>query len=173
MKKNKITVLEGTGSIVAKGITKLVRTDGSEEMIHSKNIIIATGARARQIPPYPIDGKNIITYRKALELRDLPKKMLVVGSGAIGSEFSYFFNTLGVEVHLVEMLPQILPVEDTEMAAMVQSSFKKQGINIYTETTAAVEVVSDGEITVTLTDKKRQTKIFDCQSRFVCSRNGS
>lgn len=168
MKKNKITVLEGTGSIVAKGITKLVKTDGSEEMIHSKNIIIATGARARQIPPYPIDGKNIITYRKALELRDLPKKMLVVGSGAIGSEFSYFFNTLGVEVHLVEMLPQILPVEDTEMAAMVQSSFKKQGINIYTETTAAVEVVSDGEITVTLTDKKdKQTSLT--VNRVLCA----
>ena len=166
MKKNKIEVIEGIGRIVSSGIIELEKIvvgedgytkvgSGEKEMISCDNIIIATGARAREIPTFPIDGENFITYRKALELDKLPKKLLVVGSGAIGSEFSYVYNSMGVEVHLVEMMEQILPVEDKEQAGIVESSFKKQGIHTYTSTTVeSAELIKNGEIKAVLKDKK-------------------
>lgn len=166
MKKNKIEVLEGIGRIVASGLVELESVTlgedgyskvgtGEKEMISAGSIVIATGARAREIPTFPIDNENFITYRKALEIDKLPKKLLVVGSGAIGSEFSYVFNSMGVEVHLVEMMDQILPVEDKEQAGMVESAFKKQGINVYTKTTVeSAELVKKGEIKAVLKDAK-------------------
>lgn len=158
MKKNKIEVIMATAKVVAKGMVEITKAEGEAEIIQCDNIVVATGARARELPMYPIDGKNIVTYRKGLELDDLPKKVLVIGSGAIGSEFSYLWNSLGTEVHMVEMAPQILPVEDEEMSKMVESSFKSQGINIYTNTKATVEVVKDGKIKVVLTDAKGKEK---------------
>lgn len=171
MKKNKIDTLEGIGRIVSSGIVEVEKVQdnpenpdykmgsGEKEMIEAGAIIIATGARAREIPTFPIDNENFITYRKALEINKLPKKLLVVGSGAIGSEFSYVFNSMGVEVHLVEMMDQILPVEDKEQAGLVESSFKKQGINVYTKTTVeSADLVKKGEIKAILKDSKGQEK---------------
>lgn len=155
MKKNKIEVIMGAGRIIASGIVEVENADGAKEIINAGAIVIATGARAREIPTFPIDGENFITYRKALELEDLPKKLLVVGSGAIGSEFSYVFNAMGVEVHMVEMMDQILPVEDKEQAAMVESSFKKQGINVYTRTTVeSATLKKKGQIEAVIKDAK-------------------
>lgn len=155
MKKNKITVIDGTASIVAKGLVKVVNATNEEALIKCSNIIVATGARPRVLPQYPIDGVNFITYRQALASETQPKKLLVIGSGAIGTELSYFFNSLGTEVHLVEMLPQILPIEDTETAEVVEKSFQKQGIKTYTSASIEkTEVIKDGEISVQIKDKK-------------------
>ena len=155
MKKNKIHVIMGTASIVATGIVEVVDGEGKKEMVNADAIIIATGASAREIPAYPIDGVNYITYRKALELTTQPKKLLVIGSGAIGSEFSYYFNSLGTEVHLVEMMDQIMPVEDAESSKAVESEFKKQGIHCYTSTTVeSTELVKKGQIKAKLKTAK-------------------
>ena len=153
MKKNKIKVIDGFGKLIAKGLIE-VDNDGEKSQVQATNIIVATGASAREIPAYPIDGENFITYRKALELTTMPKKLLVIGSGAIGVEFSYFFNALGVEVHLVEMMDQIVPVEDAEISGILKESFEKQGIKVYTSTTVEkAELVKKGVIDVVLKDK--------------------
>ncbi len=155
MRKNKITVINGIGRIVAQGMVEVEDAEGKKEMVQAGAVIIATGASAREIPAYPIDGKNFITYRKALELDTLPKKLLVIGSGAIGTEFSYFFNSMGVEVHLVEMMDQIVPVEDQEISAMLKSAFEKQGMKVYTSTKVTEsKLVKDGVIEVKLEDPK-------------------
>ncbi|MDQ3000482.1 MAG: dihydrolipoyl dehydrogenase [Fibrobacterota bacterium] len=134
MKKNKIEVVSGTAKLIAKGLIEVTDAQGGRRNLNAKNIILATGASPRSFSQYPIDGTNFITYRHALELKDQPKKMLIIGAGAIGVEFAYYFNTLGTEVHLVEMLPQILPIEDEEISKTLLGSFKKQGINCYVGT---------------------------------------
>ncbi|MBW8887963.1 MAG: dihydrolipoyl dehydrogenase [Fibrobacteres bacterium] len=131
MKKNKIDVITGTAKLVAKGLLEVSDAQGGRKNIQAGSVIVATGASPRMFPQYPIDGTNFITYRHALDLKDQPKKLLVIGAGAIGVEFAYYFNTLGTEVHLVEMLPQLLPVEDEEISKTLLASFKKQGINCY------------------------------------------
>jgi dihydrolipoamide dehydrogenase len=157
MKKHKIDVIPGAAKFVSRNSLEVTAADGSKTTIKAGHIVIATGASARQFPQYPIDGKNLVTYRHLLDLRDQPAKMLVIGAGAIGVEFAFFLNSLGTEVHLVEMLPQLLPVEDEEIAKSLQSSFKKQGIQCYTSTQVqSVKVVSDGKIAASLLgpDKK-------------------
>jgi dihydrolipoamide dehydrogenase len=164
MKKNKITVLTGSGKLIAKGMIEVESQDGKKKTWQCDDIIIATGARARAIPTIPVDDKNIVTYRKALELRTLPKKMLVIGSGAIGTEFSYFFSALGTEVHLVEMAGQILPIEDEEISAVLLGAFKKRGIKVYLNSGVSdIKVLKDGEIEATLkyADSKSETLVFD------------
>lgn len=147
MKKNKITVVNGTAKVLSKGMVEVTSPEESKILLKCTHIIIATGARARTVPSLPVDGKNIITYRNALELPDRPQKLLVIGSGAIGVEFGYFFNSLGTEVHIVELLPQLLPVEDTEIAKVVETSFNRQGIKTYVSTTVeSVQVIKDGQI---------------------------
>ncbi len=133
MKKNKIDILAGTGK--AKAGKKVVVTDekGEEkEYTANKAVILATGARSRQLPNLPQDGKKIIGYRDAMVLPKLPEKMVVVGSGAIGVEFAYFYKTMGVEVTVVEFMPAIVPVEDEEVSKQLERSFKKQGMKIMT-----------------------------------------
>ncbi|MCH8904301.1 MAG: dihydrolipoyl dehydrogenase [Bacteroidetes bacterium] len=161
MKKNKITVIEGNASLVAQGIVKVVDDKGAEEMINGKSIIIATGVSARELPDYPIDGKNFITYRHALEITDFPKRMLVIGSGAIGSEFSYYFNALGTEVHMVEIMDRILPVEDTETSKAILTAFQKQGINCYPKTKVETIKATKGKgINAVLKDSEgKETKL--------------
>lgn len=155
MKKNKIDVIEGFGRLIAKGSVEVQISADEKRMLSAKNIILATGARARELPHLPLDGKNVVSYRKILELDDQPKNLLVIGSGAIGSEFAYYFNSLGTKVHLVEALPAILPTSDGEISKALRSSFTKQGIECYTETVAEkLEVKKDGQITATLKDKK-------------------
>lgn len=134
MKKNKIDVIKGTGKVKAGKKVEVTDEKGTKsELSASKGVIIATGARSRQLPNLPQDGKKVIGYREALVLPELPKKMVVVGSGAIGVEFAYFYNTLGVEVTIVEFMPNIVPVEDEEVSKQLERSFKKQGIKIMTE----------------------------------------
>ena len=131
MKKNKIDVLNGHGKILA-GKKVSVTLDDKTEEYSTKNIIIATGARSRELPNLLQDGKKIIGYRTAMTLPKQPKKLIVVGSGAIGIEFAYFYNAMGTEVTIVEFQDRIVPVEDEEISKQLERSFKKSGIKIMT-----------------------------------------
>ncbi|MBC5772463.1 dihydrolipoyl dehydrogenase [Pontibacter sp. KCTC 32443] len=131
-RKNKIDAIMGTGKIVAKGQVEVTSAEGKKDIIEATNIIIATGARSRELPNLPIDGKKIIGYRQAMALDKKPASMVVVGSGAIGVEFAYFYNAMGTKVTIVEYMPVIVPVEDEEVSKQLEKSFKKSGINILT-----------------------------------------
>ena len=132
MKKNKIDVIMGFGKLTAPGKVEITAADGSKQIQEAKNIIIATGGRARQLPTMPINDEKIIGYRKAMVLPTQPKSMIVCGSGAIGSEFAYFYNTLGTKVTIVEFMPRIVPVEDEDISKELEKQFKKQGITVMT-----------------------------------------
>jgi dihydrolipoamide dehydrogenase len=132
MRKNKIDVINGFGKIISKGKVEVTGADNKKQTVEAKHIIIATGARARQLPAMPIDGKKIIGYREAMVLPQQPKSMIVVGSGAIGCEFGYFYNSMGTKVTIVEFLPAIVPVEDADVSKELEKSFKKQGIDVLT-----------------------------------------
>ena len=129
MKKNKITVIMGEGAIPAKGKVS-VKTDKSTEELTAKNIILATGARARELPGLEADGELVWTYKAALTPKRMPKKLLVIGSGAIGIEFASFYNTLGADTTVVEVMDRVLPVEDAEISAFAKKAFEKQGMKI-------------------------------------------
>lgn len=131
MKKNKITVHMGDGAITAPGKLTVTK-DGKAEELTAKNIIIATGARARDLAFAPADGKRIWTYRHAMVPPEMPKKLLVIGSGAIGIEFASFYNDMGAEVTVVEMLDRIVPVEDADVSTFLEKALKKQGMTILT-----------------------------------------
>jgi dihydrolipoamide dehydrogenase len=132
MKKNKIEVLTGEGKVKPGKAIEVTDAQGNKKTYTAKNIIIATGGRSRELPNLPQDGEKIIGYRKAMVLENQPKKMVVVGSGAIGVEFAYFYNAMGTEVTIVEYMPNIVPVEDEEISKQLERSFKKQGIKILT-----------------------------------------
>ncbi len=132
MKKNKIDVVMGFGKIKAKGQVEVTAADGTKKIVEGKHIIIATGGRSRELPAMKIDGKKIIGYREAMNLPQMPKSMIVVGSGAIGVEFGYFYNSMGTKVTIVEFLPRIVPVEDEEISKELEKSFKKSGITVMT-----------------------------------------
>ena len=131
MKKNKIEVFTGHGKVM-EGKKVSVNFNNKTEEIKGKNIIIATGARSRELPSMPQDGKKILGYREAMTLKKQPKKMIVVGSGAIGTEFAFFYNAMGTEVIIVEYLNRIVPLEDEEVSKQLEKSFKKSGIKIMT-----------------------------------------
>ena len=131
MKKNKIEVFTGHGKVM-EGKKVSVNFNNKTEEIKGKNIIIATGARSRELPSIPQDGKKILGYREAMTLKKQPKKMIVVGSGAIGTEFAFFYNAMGTEVIIVEYLNRIVPLEDEEVSKQLEKSFKKSGIKIMT-----------------------------------------
>lgn len=130
-KKNKIDHIAGFGKLKKGGKVEVADANGKKTDYEAKHIIVATGGRSRELPSMKIDGKKIIGYREAMMLNTLPKKMLVVGSGAIGVEFAYFYQTLGTEVTIVEFLPRIVPVEDEEVSKALDKSFKKAGMKIY------------------------------------------
>jgi dihydrolipoamide dehydrogenase len=132
MKKNKIDVVMGFGKIKAKGQVEVTAADGSKKIVEGKHIIIATGGRSRELPTMKIDGKKIIGYREAMNLPKQPKSIIVVGSGAIGVEFGYFYNCMGTKVTIVEFMPRIVPVEDEEISKELEKNFKKQGITVMT-----------------------------------------
>ena len=145
MKKNKIDVVMGTGKLLAPGKLEVTAADGNKQVLEAKNIVIATGGRARQLPSLPIDGKKIIGYREAMVLPQQPKSMLVVGSGAIGSEFAYFYNSMGTKITIVEFLPRIVPVEDEDISKELEKQFKKQGMEILTSSeVVSVDTKGDG-----------------------------
>ncbi|WP_299962118.1 dihydrolipoyl dehydrogenase [uncultured Roseobacter sp.] len=129
MKKNKVTVFMGEATIPAKGKVTVKTEKGSEELT-AKNIVLATGARARELPGLEADGDLVWTYKHALQPKHMPKKLLVIGSGAIGIEFASFYNTLGADTTVVEVMDRVLPVEDAEISAFAKKSFEKQGMKI-------------------------------------------
>ncbi|WP_207513433.1 dihydrolipoyl dehydrogenase [Longitalea luteola] len=132
MKKNKIDVIMGFGKLKAKGQIEVKGADGKTQIVEAKHIILATGGRSRELPSLKIDGKKIIGYREAMVLPQQPKSMIVVGSGAIGVEFGYFYNALGTKVTIVEFMDRIVPVEDEEISKELAKNFKKGGIEIMT-----------------------------------------
>lgn len=138
MKKNKIEVITGFGKLIAKGQLS-VDNEGKKETHSAKHIILATGARERQLPNLPIDGKKIVGYHEAMVLPTQPKKMVVVGSGAIGMEFAYFYNAMGTEVTVVEFMPNIVPNEDIDVSKELEKIYKKKGMTIMTN--SSVEAV--------------------------------
>ncbi|UWR21017.1 dihydrolipoyl dehydrogenase [Sulfitobacter sp. S190] len=129
MKKNKVTVVMGEATIPSRGKVS-VKTDKGTENLTAKNIVLATGARARELPGLEADGKLVWTYKHALQPAHMPKKLLVIGSGAIGIEFASFYNTLGADTTVVEVMDRVLPVEDAEISAFAKKSFEKQGMKI-------------------------------------------
>ncbi|MEC4117390.1 dihydrolipoyl dehydrogenase [Myroides phaeus] len=139
MKKNKIEIIDGFGKVKAGKKVDVTDKDGNVTEISADHIIIATGARSRELPNLPQDGKKVIGYRQAMTLPQQPKKMIVVGSGAIGVEFAYFYNAMGTDVTIVEFMPNIVPVEDEDISKQFERSLKKAGIKIMTN--ASVEKV--------------------------------
>ena len=133
MKKNKIDGVMGTGKLLPGKKLEVTDDKGKKQTLEAKHIIIATGARSRELPALKQDGKKVIGYREAMVLPEQPKSMVVVGSGAIGSEFAYFYNAIGTKVTLVEFMPNIVPVEDEEVSKQLERSFKKQGITVMTK----------------------------------------
>lgn len=159
MKKNKIDVIEGTGKVMPG--KKVIVTDDKGATIEysADSIIIATGARSRQLPNLPQDDKNIIGYRRAMTMEKQPKRLVVVGSGAIGVEFAYFYNAMGTEVTVVEYMPNIVPVEDIDVSKQLEKSFKKQGIKVMTNSSVEKVDVSSKGCSVTIKTKKGEEKI--------------
>jgi dihydrolipoamide dehydrogenase len=150
LKKNKVTVYDGFGRLMSGGNLEVKGADGKPKaQLHAKNIILATGARPRQIPGIEVDGKLIWSYFEAMVPEKMPKSLLVIGSGAIGIEFASFYRNLGVEVTVVEMLDRVLPVEDAEISALARKAFEKQGMKIFTS--ATVKGAQKGEDSVTVT----------------------
>ncbi|HQE13371.1 MAG TPA: FAD-dependent oxidoreductase, partial [Flavipsychrobacter sp.] len=139
MKKNKIEVIKGFGKLNSKKEVEVTGEDGKVTAYQAKHTILATGGRARQLPNLPIDGKKIIGYREAMVLPEMPKSMIVVGSGAIGVEFAYFYHSVGTKVTIVEFMPRIVPVEDEDVSKELEKIYKKKGMDIMTN--ASVEKV--------------------------------
>ncbi len=145
MKKNGIAVVEGHGRLDGAGVVRVRRADGGEAVLKAAHVILATGARARELPGLEADGERVWTYRHALVADRIPESLLVVGSGAIGMEFASFFATLGSRVTVVEVMERVLPAEDGEVSAFVRKAFERRGIRIHTETTVrALAPVEDG-----------------------------
>lgn len=133
-KKNKVDYIRGKAQVSAPGMVSIVEGDDEGTFLKAKNIMIATGCTMRRIPGLEVDGERVMTSREALATKKLPKSIVIVGAGAIGVEFAYFFNAFGTKVTLVEMLPNILPVEDAEVSKTLERSFVKQGIEVRTNT---------------------------------------
>ena len=132
MKKNKIEVIMGMGKLTKDKKVEVTKSDGTKEIHEAKSIILATGGRARELPNVKIDGEKVIEYRKAMSLPKQPKSMVIIGSGAIGVEFAYFYNTMGTKVTIVEFMPRIVPVEDADVSKELEKIYKKKGMDIYT-----------------------------------------
>ena len=154
LKKNKIDVIMGYGSLLPGKKIHVKAEDGSEQELAAQNIIIATGARSRELPSLPQDGEKVIGYRKAMTLEKQPQKLIVVGSGAIGVEFAYFYNAMGTEVTLIEFQPRIVPVEDEEISKQMERSFKKSGIKVMTSAEVTSVDTSGKGVKATVKTKK-------------------
>ena len=161
MKKNKVTVFMGEATIPAKGRVSVKGEKGAQELT-AKNIVLATGARARELPGLEADGDLVWTYKTALTPPRMPKKLLVIGSGAIGIEFASFYNTLGADTTVVEVMDRVLPVEDEEISAFAKKSFEKQGMKIMQKAMVKKLDRSKGKVTVHIEkDGKITTQDFD------------
>ena len=161
MKKNKIDVIMGNGKLLPGKQLEVTDQAGKKQTLSADHIIIATGARSRQLPSIPQDGKNIIGYREAMTLKDQPKRMVVVGSGAIGVEFAYFYNAIGTEVTVVEYQDRIVPVEDSDVSKQLEKSFKKSGIKVMTSS-EVLGVESKGKEQVVKIKTKKGEETIAC-----------
>jgi dihydrolipoamide dehydrogenase len=155
LKKNKITVINGNGSLAAPNLVDVTDKEGKKTQYEAKHIILATGGRAKALPNVPIDGDKVIEYRKAMTLSTQPKRMVVIGGGAIGVEFAYFYHTIGTEVTIVEFLEQgILPREDSEVSKELTKIYQKKGIKVLGNTSVESVNTSGKEILVMVKDRK-------------------
>ena len=162
MKKNKIDVIMGNGKLLPGKQLEVTDEAGKKQTLSADHIIIATGARSRQLPSIPQDGKNIIGYREAMTLKDQPKRMVVVGCGAIGVEFAYFYNAIGTEVTVVEYQDRIVPVEDSDVSKQLEKSFKKSGIKVMTSSEVlGVESIGKEQVVKIKTKKGEETIACD------------
>lgn len=159
MKKNKIDVVMGQAKLKKGKKVEVKGADGNNKEYNAKHIILATGARSRELPNLPQDGKKIIGYRQAMNLPSQPKSLVVVGSGAIGIEFAYFYNAIGTEVTIVEYMDRIVPVEDEDVSKQLEKSLKKAGIKILTSSEVTSVDTSGKESTVTIKTAKGEEKI--------------
>jgi dihydrolipoamide dehydrogenase len=154
LKKNKIEVINGFGKLSGKKKVEVTGEDGKKTTHEAEHIILATGARSRELPNLKIDGKKVIGYRKAMSLQELPDSMVVVGAGAIGSEFAHFYNSMGTRVTLVEFLPNVVPLEDEEVSKQLERSFKKAGMKVLTGSTVESVDTSSKKCKVKIKTKK-------------------
>lgn len=164
MRKNKIDVVKGTGKLVPGKKVQVTDADGKQQVLEASHIIIATGARAKELPNLPIDGEKIIGYRQAMNLEKQPEKMVVVGAGAIGAEFAYFYHTIGTEVTIVEFLEQgMLPREDKDVSKELGKIFKKSGIDVKGNTSVEKVDTSGKTLKVTMKDRKSgKEEVMEC-----------
>ena len=156
MKKNKIDIIDGFGKVKTGKKVAVTSADGNVTDYSADHIIIATGARSRELPNLPQDGEKVIGYRKAMTLASQPSTMIVVGSGAIGVEFAHFYNAMGTEVTIVEYLPNLVPLEDKDVSKQFERSFKKAGINVMTNASVESVDISGKGVKATVKTKKRE-----------------
>jgi dihydrolipoamide dehydrogenase len=161
-KKNKIEHIQGTGKLKNNKTVVVTNNEGATQEISANHIIIATGARSKELPNLKQDGKKIIGYRQAMTLPKQPKSMIVVGSGAIGSEFAFFYNSIGTDVTLIEFLPNIVPLEDDEVSKQLGRSFKKAGIKVMVDSTV-VSVDTSGELCKAVVKTKKGEEIHEAE----------
>ncbi len=160
-KKNKIDLINGFGKVIKSGVVE-VRATGNEQTTtyEAKHIILATGSRSKEIPGLKQDGKYIVGYREAMVLPKLPETMIIVGSGAIGSEFAYFYNSMGTKVTLIELLPNIVPLCDAEVSKLLSRSFTKSGMKVMTDTVVQNVEIKDGKCHASIKTKKGEELII-------------
>ena len=158
-KKNKVDYIVGKGSVVTPGMVEITAGEHKGKFYKTKNILLCTGQRAKALPGLPVDGTRVLTSREALAAKAAPKSIAIIGAGAIGVEFAYFFNAFGSKVTLIEMLPQVLPVEDEEVAKVVERSFTKQGIVVHTGTKSENIRVGDKSVKLDLVKDGTKTEL--------------
>ena len=161
-KKNKVDYLRGEATITSPGKVTYRTKEGKEEAIETSNILIATGAVSRDLPGLPTDGNRVLNSHDAMIIKEQPKRLIVIGAGAIGIEFAYFFNAFGTEVTVLEMLPNALPVEDTEISLTLERALAKQGIKILTNTKVVKAEAGDQGVRISIEGKKAETIECDC-----------
>ena len=170
MKKNKIEVIMGYGKVLSRGKVEVKDAEGKTQVVDTKYIIIATGGRTRELPNLKQDGKKVIGYREAMVLPTQPKSMIIVGSGAIGVEFAYVYNSMGTKVTIVEFLPRIVPVEDEDISRELEKQYRKQGIEIMTN--ASVESLDTSGATVKAKVKQLDGSFVTLEAEIVLSAVG-
>ncbi len=156
-KKNKIDYVRGEGKLKAPGVVEVIAADGKTSTLEGSNILLATGCVSREMPGFPFNGKSVIGSKQAMVLQEQPKEIVIIGAGAIGVEFAYFFNAFGTKVTLVEMLDRILPIEDEEISATLAKSLTKQGIRILTGTKVEKAEATNKGVRLKLSGKEEET----------------
>ena len=161
-KKNKVDYLRAAATFVDEKKIRSRSADGKEQTVEAAKVLVATGAPAREMPGLPVNGTTVVNSRQAMVIEKQPKRIIIIGAGAIGVEFAYFFNAFGTQVVLVEMLPNLLPVEDTEISVALERSFAKQGIKFFTNTKVTEASADKNGVKITLEGKNKEVLEADC-----------